>query len=337
MLSPGIDPFPISKSVANSRESSPSEKTNTSSRLVNIKQYAKRSLSGKSLGMEITKAKTIDPSKRKRLIIKSKRTPQSSTTQDLKLLSKSSSSSQVSTPNTSIDMNKSQITRNSIFNSHAFKIQPHLINQESCKEDIDTTSDIQKYNEIKFKLVTNDPLLIGINDGIRRWKAGENLGHGSYGQVIKAFDVDSGQIFAVKRLFFNPENPSQAEFVGSLNREINVLKNLSHKNIVKYLGSEVIKDNFCIYLEYLPGGSIAKLLYNLGPLPEVTVKIYTKHILKGLVYLHSNGVVHRDIKGANLLLDSDGKIRLSDFGCSKKYESTEHESGLLKSVKGSLP
>ncbi|CAG9319597.1 unnamed protein product [Blepharisma stoltei] len=345
----GINSYNGSKSVANSRESSPTGKRNLSSRLADIKQCA-RSSSGKNIGLDEIKSKTFDPSRRKRIIIKSQRTPQSSSTQDRSFGFQNESSKSLSlnkTPNSSTENEteeqNSKEKIKTIFNSHAFNIQPHLQmhaeddDKEEKKPEKEDRKIILKNNEFTFKLITEDPIKSGINGELRRWKAGETLGHGSFGEVIKAFDVESGQIFAVKRLFFNRENPAKTQFIDTLNREINVLKNLSHKNIVKYLGSEIIKDNFCIYLEYLPGGSIAKLLYNLGPLPEVTVRAYTRQILKGLKYLHANGVVHRDIKGANILLDSEGRVKLSDFGCSRKYESTEAESGLLMSMRGSLP
>lgn len=154
--------------------------------------------------------------------------------------------------------------------------------------------------------------------------------------MLKAFDIVTGELFAVKRIFFNPENISQTRFISAFNNEINILKNLNQKYIVRYLGSETVSDSFCIYLEYLPGGCISRLLLNLGPLPETTVKVYIRQVLKGLIYLHNNNVIHRDIKGANLLLDSHGRVKLSDFGCSVKYES-DNESGMVTSLKGSLP
>ena len=208
---------------------------------------------------------------------------------------------------------------------------------ESFEQEMASTPQVSKYHEFKFKLVTEDPLMKRINGQLRRWKGGECLGNGSYGQVMKAFDVNTGEIFAVKRLFFNPDNQSQAKYIQGLKCEISILQELNHPHIVKYLGSEVVENNFCVYLEYLPGGSIARLLYSIGALPEETVRIYIKQVLRGLEYLHRNGYVHRDIKGANILLDSEGNVKVSDFGGSKKYKNTEKESGLLSSVKGSLP
>jgi hypothetical protein len=208
-------------------------------------------------------------------------------------------------------------------------------NQEN-EDEMLATPDIVRFNELRFRLFQEDPLNEGVIGSIRRWKVGEILGVGSYAQVFKAFDVNTGELFAVKRTFFNAKNKAQSMFVNELEKEIRILRGMKSKHIVKYLGSEMIQDAFCIYLEYLPGGSIARLLYNLGALPEVTVRAYLIQILKGLDYLHNNGVIHRDLKGANILLDSKGKVKLSDFGCSRQYQS-DSDSGFVSSVKGSLP
>jgi len=217
----------------------------------------------------------------------------------------------------------------------------HRNNKEYTKEElieeIKSTSSVTKYHEFKIKLITQDPLLNGIKGSLKKWKVGEILGHGSFGQVLKAFDVDSGEIFALKRIYFNPDNSVQTKFIETLKFEISILKEMSHPSIVRYLGSEVVEDNFCVYLEYLPGGSISRLLSNLGPLPESMVREYIRQILQGLVYLHSNKCIHRDIKGSNILLDAFGNIKLSDFGCSKKYSNSDSESGMVTSMKGSLP
>ena len=204
-------------------------------------------------------------------------------------------------------------------------------------EELSTTPDVNKYSELMFKLIVQDSITDGVKGRIRQWRSGEILGVGTYAQVFKAFDINSGELFAVKRILFNPNNKTQASFIKTLEDEVRILQGLHRKHIVKYLGSESIQDNFCIYLEYLPGGSLSKLLYNLGALSEITVRAYLTQILKGLVYLHNSGVIHRDIKGANILLDSKGKVKLSDFGCSKQYTSGDSESGLITSLKGSLP
>lgn len=87
----------------------------------------------------------------------------------------------------------------------------------------------------------------------------------------------------------------------------------------------------------MPGGSIKYLLDKYGPMCETLIKKYLKQVLNGLEYLHKNGIVHRDIKAANILVDLKGNIKLSDFGCaSQLLQSSLGESELLNSLKGTL-
>lgn len=105
----------------------------------------------------------------------------------------------------------------------------------------------------------------------------------------------------------------------SLMSEIRILSVLSHQNIVKYLGHHNDAPNkmFNIFLEYIPGGSIYVLLWKYQKFNETLTSIYTRHILEGLSYLHSKGIVHWDIKGANILVGNDGVCKLADFGGAK--------------------
>lgn len=78
-----------------------------------------------------------------------------------------------------------------------------------------------------------------------------------------------------------------------------------------------------IFLEYVPGGSVAALLNNYGAFEEALVRNFVRQILTGLNYLHEREIIHRDIKGANILVDNKGGIKISDFGISKKVENSE--------------
>lgn len=99
-----------------------------------------------------------------------------------------------------------------------------------------------------------------------------------------------------------------------------MLKTLTHPNIVRYYQTELNADgrSVDIILEFVPGGSIRQLLDKYHAFDERLVKIYTRQMLEGLRYLHANGIIHRDLKCANVLVDNLGVIKLSDFGASKK-------------------
>ena len=107
-----------------------------------------------------------------------------------------------------------------------------------------------------------------------------------------------------------------AENIRSIESEVNLLKKLDHPNIVKYIEYIQTKKHINIILEYVEGGSLHYILKQSGKMGEHLVFIFVKQILEGLVYLHNQGIIHRDIKGANLLLTKNGIIKLADFGYS---------------------
>ncbi|CAE7361829.1 NPK1 [Symbiodinium sp. KB8] len=112
-----------------------------------------------------------------------------------------------------------------------------------------------------------------------------------------------------------------AKELAELQNEVDTLKAMNHPNIVRYIGTERSEDTLSIFLEYVRGGSIRGLLERFGRLDESIIRVYTRQLLLGLEYLHRNGIAHRDIKGANVLVDSDGTIKLADFGASKRLSS----------------
>jgi serine/threonine protein kinase len=170
-----------------------------------------------------------------------------------------------------------------------------------------------------------------------KWQKGALLGSGSFGRVHLGLNLDTGELIAVKQVELSAEKllPEQQPEIRALQSEIGILRNLKHENIVQYLGSSVENNTLNIFLEYVPGGSISSLLRKFGSLPEHLVRLYTKQILQGLRYLHSHKIIHRDIKGANILVDNKGVIKLADFGASKKLEGLVSH-GDVASLKGTI-
>ncbi|XP_031480195.1 mitogen-activated protein kinase kinase kinase 5-like [Nymphaea colorata] len=150
------------------------------------------------------------------------------------------------------------------------------------------------------------------------WQKKSIIGCGTYGRVYRAINSETGATCAMKEVCLAPDDPSSADSIKHLEKEIETLSQLKHHNIVQYYGSEVVEDHFYIYLEFVHPGSITKFIQESGgSLPEAVVRNFTRHILLGLAYLHSKDVVHRDIKGANLLVNDRGVVKLADFGMAK--------------------
>ncbi|TYH86083.1 hypothetical protein ES332_D01G017500v1 [Gossypium tomentosum] len=155
-----------------------------------------------------------------------------------------------------------------------------------------------------------------------KYMLGDEIGKGAYGRVYKGLDLENGDFVAIKQVSL--ENIAQ-EDLNIIMQEIDLLKNLNHKNIVKYLGSSKTKAHLHIILEYVENGSLANIIKpnKFGPFPESLVAVYIAQVLEGLVYLHEQGVIHRDIKGANILTTKEGLVKLADFGVATKLTEAD--------------
>ncbi|XP_060733216.1 mitogen-activated protein kinase kinase kinase 19 [Tachysurus vachellii] len=174
-------------------------------------------------------------------------------------------------------------------------------------------------------------------DGTITWTKGDILGRGAYGTVYCGL-TSQGQLIAVKQVTLDVSNSETAEKeYERLEREVDLLKNLHHQNIVGFLGTALSGNVISILMEYIPGGSILNVLNRFGPLPEKVFALYTCQILEGVAYLHDNRIIHRDLKGNNIMLMPSGVIKLIDFGCARRLNRLSRSgsrSDFLKSVHG---
>ena len=153
------------------------------------------------------------------------------------------------------------------------------------------------------------------------------LGKGAFGVVIKGFDENNKLTMVVKKISLKNKSPLE---ISQIKKEIKILKKLSHKNIILYFGFKISKKTLSLYLEYAGLKSLDIMLKEYGTFKNTVIKNYTKQILNGLAYLHFKGIIHRDLKGGNVLVNNEGIVKLSDFGCAKNIGS------IFKSYAGSI-
>ncbi|KAM5264548.1 mitogen-activated protein kinase kinase kinase 1 [Ctenodactylus gundi] len=155
------------------------------------------------------------------------------------------------------------------------------------------------------------------------WLKGQQIGLGAFSSCYQAQDVGTGTLMAVKQVTYVRNTSSeQEEVVEALREEIRMMSHLNHPNIIRMLGATCEKSNYNLFIEWMAGGSVAHLLSKYGAFRESVVINYTEQLLRGLSYLHENQIIHRDVKGANLLIDSTGqRLRIADFGAAARLAS----------------
>ncbi|CAN6865995.1 unnamed protein product [Brassica oleracea] len=206
---------------------------------------------------------------------------------------------------------------------------------ETCKkqsrnhENLDSESFVLKsvsQKETRVKLLDNvgplQPRMIA-GEALNGWlprsadsfEKLEMIGQGTYSNVYRARDLETNQIVALKKVRFANMDPESVRFMA---REIIILRRLNHPNVMKLQGIIISKASGSMYLvfEYMDHD-----LTGLASTPGIKfsqsqIKCYVKQLLLGLEHCHSCGVLHRDIKGSNLLLDRDNNLKVADFGLS---------------------
>ncbi|OMO86685.1 hypothetical protein CCACVL1_09529 [Corchorus capsularis] len=148
----------------------------------------------------------------------------------------------------------------------------------------------------------------------------EKIGQGTYSTVFRAREVESGKIVALKKVRFDNFEPESVRFMA---REILILRRLDHPNIIKLDGIITSRMACNIYLvfEYMEHDITGLLSCPDIKFSESQIKCYVKQLLSGLDHCHSRGVMHRDIKGSNLLVNNEGILKMADFGLANFFGS----------------
>lgn len=215
--------------------------------------------------------------------------------------------------------------------------EPYRLSEESDgddEEEVTSNSDLTSEDDEQDK---PDDVLKEISSP-SKWIKGKLIGSGSFGTVFLGMNSFTGELMAVKQVELPTETSQDQKhkksMVEALEREMKLLQEMQHENVVSYLGSSSEDNVLNIFLEYVAGGSVASMLVTYGQFEEPLIKNFVRQILHGINYLHHRNIIHRDIKGANVLVDDKGHIKISDFGISKKIE-TELQTNRV-SLQGSV-
>ena len=152
---------------------------------------------------------------------------------------------------------------------------------------------------------------------LKFYKYGRLLGKGAFGKVNLSLHVLTGRLVAIKSI--NKSHLTSEHQKKKMEVETSIMKALSHSNyVVKIFETYETQKHVCIVMEYICAGDLLSYIRKRSKLTEAVAKYIFKQIILGLQYIHSKGVVHRDIKLDNILIDLDNKIKICDFGVSKR-------------------
>ncbi|XP_031648037.1 mitogen-activated protein kinase kinase kinase kinase 2 isoform X5 [Oncorhynchus kisutch] len=160
---------------------------------------------------------------------------------------------------------------------------------------------------------------IGVSflDPLNDYELIHRIGSGTYGDVFKARNIKSSAMAAIKIVKLDP-----GDDITSIQQEITMMKECKHKNIVAYFGSYHRNTKLWICMEYCGGGSLQDIYHVTGPLKEKQIAYICRETLQGLYHLHETSKMHRDIKGANILITERGDVKLADFGVAAEISAS---------------
>src|SRR2546421_1553087 len=174
-------------------------------------------------------------------------------------------------------------------------------------------------------MAVTDTLINTLFDG--RYRIVRKLGTGGMANVSLAEDEVLGRRVAIKIL--NDRHAGDDQFVERFRREAKNAASLSHPNIVSIYDRGEAEGTYYIAMEYLDGRSLKELIVSRGPAPVNIAIDYAQQILAALRFAHRHGIVHRDIKPHNVLVDTEGRLKVTDFGIARAGASQMTEAGSI--------
>ncbi|ELP94457.1 cell division control protein 15, CDC15, putative [Entamoeba invadens IP1] len=174
------------------------------------------------------------------------------------------------------------------------------------------------------KLQNEDPMVtkilrVEVDKKELVYNIANSIGRGAFGEVLKGMNADSGEFVAIKQMKVNKKS-----VLKEVEEEIKLLRFLKNDYIVRYIASTQSFGCLYIVMEYMESGSLLNIVKQFKQLNEVLTAKYIYQVLIGLEYIHSQGIVHRDIKAANILVAKDGRVKIADFGVSIQTSDLEN-------------
>ncbi|EPS63681.1 hypothetical protein M569_11103, partial [Genlisea aurea] len=159
----------------------------------------------------------------------------------------------------------------------------------------------------------------------------DKIGQGTYSSVYRARDLETGKIVALKKVRFSNMDPESVRFMA---REILILRRLDHPNIMKLEGlvTSRVSGNLYLVFQYMEHDLAGLMASPLVKFTEPQMKCFLQQLLRGLEHCHNRGVLHRDIKGSNLLIDDSGNLKIGDFGLATFFRANQSQPPLTSRV-----
>ncbi|XP_046391955.1 mitogen-activated protein kinase kinase kinase 4 isoform X2 [Ischnura elegans] len=170
------------------------------------------------------------------------------------------------------------------------------------------------------------------------WQRGIKLGQGRFGKVYTAVNNRTGELMAMKEIPLHPND--HRTVIRSVAEELRIFEGIHHRHLVRYYGVEIHREEMLIFMEYCAEGTLENLVADTeeaaaGGLPEPIIRRYTFQLLQAVATLHHHGIVHRDIKSANIFLTDEGNcLKLGDFGSAVQIKAHTTLPGELQSFVG---
>ncbi len=174
------------------------------------------------------------------------------------------------------------------------------------------TSIIAEILQAPIRELTTGSIFVG------RYQVIEELGKGGRGRVYKVFDTDIQEKVALKLL--KPEIASDAETIERFSNELKFARKISHRNVCRMFDLGKAEGTSYITMEFVPGEDLKKLIRKVGQLSSRKTIHIAKQVCEGLAEAHRLGVVHRDLKPQNIMVDEEGNVRIMDFGIARSLK-----------------